>query len=414
MQADPNQLNLRHLRAMLAIQDRRTLSAAAEAVSLSQPALTQGFAKLQAQFGHNLFHRTAGGITLTRPGEVLADRVRAAFGHLAAGLGRLPRKSGSDERLLRMTQVRALLALAGAAGYAPASREAGLSKTALHRAVGELEKDLGTGLTDRRGRGVCLNAAGRRLARGMRLALSEITAAISDLDDGAGTTLIRVGATPLSRCFLVPAAIARMAAEQPRVRFDVVEGGWGDLVEPLQDGILDMMVGGLRPVGGADAVQRPLYQDQLIIVAGQQHPLVGHGQPGAAALASYPWIVAKPNSFLRTQWEQLFQGGELPPAPIECGSVMIIGRLLTEGNFLTLLSPDQIALQVQSGLLATIGAPLRGTVRPVGLITRHGWRPSVSQRRFVELLEEIAAHRRTDLPQDPTGFPGYGRRASSP
>jgi hypothetical protein len=36
---------------------------------------------------------------------------------------------------------------------------------------------------------------------------------------------------------------------------------------------------------------------------------------------------------------------------------MIIGRLLTEGNFLTLLSPDQVALQIRSGLLAQIGAP---------------------------------------------------------
>ena len=411
MPADPQLLNLRHLRAMLIIQERRTLSAAAEAVSLSQPALTQGLAKLQDQFGPRLFGRTAAGITLTRQGEILADRVRAAFAHLAAALGRLPRGACQDERLIRMSQIRALLALAGAAGYGPASQDAGLSKTALHRAVGELERVLGTGLTERRGRGICVNPAGQRLARGMRLALSEIEAAISDLDEGAGTALIRVGATPLSRCFLLPAALARMAAEQPRVRFDVVEGGWGDLFEPLRDGILDVIVGGLRPVVSADAVQRPLYHDQLVVVAGREHPLVGRRQPSIAALAAYPWIVGRANSPLRAEWEQLFQGRELPPAPVECGSVMIIGRLLTEGNFLTLLSPDQVALQVQSGLLSIIGAPLRGTVRPVGLVTRHGWRPSLAQSRFVELLEEVAAHRGAG-PPDATIFPGYGRRGS--
>jgi DNA-binding transcriptional LysR family regulator len=118
-----------------------------------------------------------------------------------------------------------------------------------------------------------------------------------------------------------------------------------------------MIVGALRPFEIADLYQMPLYEDRLVIAAGSQHPLVGVERPSLEQLSAYPWIVAPANSPLREQWEQVFDGAPLPETPIECGSVMIIGRLLTEGNFLTLLSPDQVALQIRSGLLAQIGAP---------------------------------------------------------
>ena len=47
----PFDLNLRHLRALSAIVAQGSMSAAAETVSLSQPALTQGLRKLEQQLG---------------------------------------------------------------------------------------------------------------------------------------------------------------------------------------------------------------------------------------------------------------------------------------------------------------------------------------------------------------------------
>ena len=57
MAPGPFELNLRHLRAVSAIVARGSMSAAAEAVSLSQPALTQGIAKLEQQLEVLLFER---------------------------------------------------------------------------------------------------------------------------------------------------------------------------------------------------------------------------------------------------------------------------------------------------------------------------------------------------------------------
>lgn len=85
MAVDPFDLNLRHLRALLAIQDHNSITVAADAVSLSQPALTQGLAKLERQFGYVLFERRSDGMVITPVGVIVLDRVRTAIDHLTAG-----------------------------------------------------------------------------------------------------------------------------------------------------------------------------------------------------------------------------------------------------------------------------------------------------------------------------------------
>ena len=88
---DPFDINLRHLRALAAIVARGSMSAAAEVVSLSQPALTQGLAKIERQIGAALFDRRADGMTPTEAGLALAARAEATFARLsgaAPGNGR--------------------------------------------------------------------------------------------------------------------------------------------------------------------------------------------------------------------------------------------------------------------------------------------------------------------------------------
>lgn len=395
MSTDPFDLNLRHLRALLAIREHGGITAAADAVSLSQPALTQGLAKLERQFGYTLFERRSGGMIATPMGEIVIDRAQAALEHLSVGAKGLSAVFLHPERLMTMTQLRAFLALAEAGSFASAAQGTGLSQTAVHRAVGDLEQMIGGKLVERRGRVVWLNPAGKRLARGTRLAVAEISAAIADLglDSGSGSELIAFGALPLSRPYLVPAAMGRLTREEPRAAFKVLEGSWRELVEPLRDGVIDMIVGALRPYEIADLYQMPLVEDRLVIAAGSGHPLAQVAAPTMMQLAAYPWIVAPANSPLREQWQQLFADQPQPATPIECGSVMIIGRLLTEGHFLTLLSPDQVALQIRSGLLTQIGPPLETSRRLVGITTRRSWRPTAIQRRFLDLVKDAATRR---------------------
>lgn len=409
MSASPFDLNLRHLRALSSIEELGSITAAADEVSLSQPALSQGIAKLERMLCYGFFERRSCGMVATPVGRILIDRTRSAMEHLASGARGMTKIFRNPERLMTMTQLRAFLALADAGSFSGAAQATGVSQTAVHRAVGELEQVIGGLLVERRGRGVWLNTSGKRLSRGIRLAIAELSAAIAEISVETEGALIAFGALPLSRPYLVPAAMARLAMEAPKARFEVVEGSWRELVEPLRDGRIDLIVGAVRPFDITDLHQVPLYEDRLVIAAGSRHPLVGPEMPSLNELARYPWIVPPANTPLRTIWERMFEGQQPPLAPIECGSVMIIGRLLVEGEFLTILSPDQVALQIRVGLLGLVGTPLGDSRRSIGYTTRRSWRPTTIQRKFLDMLTDLAPSA-----LDPAATDWFGERVIAP
>jgi LysR family transcriptional regulator of gallate degradation len=390
MPLTPFDLNPRHLRAIPAIIARGSISASAESVGLSQPALTQGIAKLEQQLGAPLFARHADGMSATSEGQLLAERTQAAFAHLSASVRCRGTGFAKPELLMTGTQLRAFLALADAGGFVRAAEGTSLSQPALHRAVREIEQICGYRLVERHGRGVILTALGNRLARGVRLARAELAAAIVEICGERECGSVTIGAMPGSRPLILPRAIARFTAEFPRVRVDVVEGSWRELIDPLIDGILDLTVGAVREAPPRGVTQIPLVVDQLSIIARAGHPLAGDPNPSLELLASYPWIVGQQATPRRAQFEALFAGRDLPAAPIECGSVTVLSRILRESDFLTVLSPHQVELEIAASVLTTLGSPLPDSKRTIGITIREGWRPTSAQRRFLELLHEAA------------------------
>ena len=396
---DPYDFNLRHLRAIPVIAAQGSVRAAAEAVGLSQPALTQGLSKIERQLGVGLFTRRADGMTPTEAGLVFAERGLLAFAHLAEAMRRGGRGFSRPEQLVTATQLKAFLGLAETGSFTAAALAHGLSQPAIHRAVRDLEQLCGVALAERRGRFVGLTPAGHRVARGLRLAAGEISAAIvTVLGDPLDSGQIVIGAMPLARALVLPHAIAAFFGGTPRARLDIVEGSWRDLADPLRDGVIDLMVGALRPEAPAGLVQRALFDDRLAVIARAGHPLAGR-RATLDELAGFDWIVGSAGSPLRERWEGLFAARALPPMPIECGSVMVIRGVLAATDMLSLLSPDQVSVEIDSGMLTTIAAPIADDRRTIGLTVREGWRPTAAQARLVGLIEEAASISRLQISQ---------------
>jgi LysR family transcriptional regulator, regulator for genes of the gallate degradation pathway len=370
-------LNLRHLRAAAEISRQGTINAAAETVSLTQPAITQAIAKLEAQLGLPLFERRHDGMEPAAAAELFVPRIDAALAFI-----------GSNR--VTMAQVRALIALGEAGSYVGASAATGLAQPTLHRAVSDLSLALRRTLVERRGKGLMLASGGKQTLRAFCLARAELQAGLSEIEElkGRETGRLSIGAMPLSRARILPSAIAALHARFPEVRINVVEGSWQELVEPLRDGEIDLMVGALRdPVPGNDLVQTPLFEDVPVILGRKGHPLVG-SKPSLIELAKYPWIIAAVGTPLRTSWERIFTDSNMavPEVPIECGSVMMIRQILIASDFLTLLSPDQVAVELEAGWLDVIGDVPTDLVRTIGITMRAGWRPTATQKAFIARL----------------------------
>jgi LysR family transcriptional regulator, regulator for genes of the gallate degradation pathway len=373
-------LNLRHLATLSATVQLGSLSAAAQAVHLTQPALTQGLAKLERQLGQSLFERRPDGMAATQAAHVLAKRCETALAHIGS-----PR--------VTMAQVRALIAVGDAGSYTGASTATGLAQPSLHRAIGDLAVALRRVLVERRGKGIALTEAGRRTLRSFRLARAEIAAGLSEVAALAGreTGRISIGAMPLSRARLLPAAVTAFHRLHPHVEIRIIEGSHAELIEPLRDGDIDLLIGALRdPPPGNDVVQRMLFEDHPVVLGRIGHPLTSR-EPGVGLLARYPWTISAPGTPLRAQWERMFSdAGVAPPhVPIECGSVITIRQILRDSDFLTLLSPDQVALELKGGWLVKICDAPDILVRTIGITTRSGWVPTGMQSAFLQILTGI-------------------------
>src|SRR5882757_221578 len=85
-------LNLRHLDALCVIDRAGSMSAGAQQVNLSQPALAQAVSKIERVLGARLFEREPGGMTPTAAGRIVIIRVERSLRYLTQGT-RLVRRS---------------------------------------------------------------------------------------------------------------------------------------------------------------------------------------------------------------------------------------------------------------------------------------------------------------------------------
>jgi LysR family transcriptional regulator, regulator for genes of the gallate degradation pathway len=373
-------LNLRHLRALASISRLGSISAAAQDVHISQPAITQAIAKLELQLGQALFERRPDGMATVPAASLLARRIETALAYVAS-------------TRVTMAQLRALISLADAGNYPGASELTGLAQPSLHRAVGDLSVALKRNLVERRGKGIAFTEAGKRTVRAFRLARAELEAGLSELASSQGreTGRIVIGAMPLSRARILPAAVSAFHRLYPEVAFNIIEGSFHELIEPLRDGAIDLMLGALRkPAPGPDVEQSPLFKDRPVVIGRRHHPL-NSAKASIAQLARYPWIVPAAGTPLRLQWERMFagRGSALPAVPIECGSVMTIRQILIDSDFLTLLSPDQVAVELEAGWLKKIANTPEGLTRTIGITTRTGWRPTGMQQSFLDEIQKV-------------------------
>jgi DNA-binding transcriptional LysR family regulator len=373
--------NIRHYAALAATVRHGSLTRAARAVNLTQPALTQAITGLEASLGVLLFDRGPQGMTATEPALLLAPRAEEAIAHVGS-----PRVTG--------TQLRAFLAVARAGSYAGAAEATGLSSASLHRAVADLSVALGQRLIDKRGRSILLTAAGERRARGFGLAMAELRAGLAEVAawQGKSAGRIVVGAMPLSRARWLPETIVRFAAAHPGIDIAVHEGSHAELAGPLRDGEIDLMLGALREEAEVDGLaQEPVFDDHPAVVMRAGHPLLTAADPVRAMLA-YPWILPGRETPLRRYWETMLRdlGQPVPRVPVECGSVMMIRQLLLAGDGLTLASPDQVSVELAAGVLARLPTPVP-VQRTIGITARMGWRPTSAQAAFVALLRQTGA-----------------------
>lgn len=396
--------NLRHLRLLDAAIERASLTLAAEAVHVSQPAASQAIAKLSRLFGARLLERAGNSVAPTEDGRIVAERARRALAHLRdTGRGpgqrnRLGRPATGEqiERYATMAQLRALATFAGTGSFSAAARRLGQTEPSVQRACREIERVVGTPLFEGSPRNMSLTQTGETIATQASLALKEIATAHAELRERNGVfdSQLVIGTLPLVRTRIVPDAVVALMERHPAARIRIIDGSYETLVQKVRFGSCDLLVGALRGQSLDQGLQETeLFRDSLHVVARAGHPLAGRRVSGPE-LARFPWILPRPETPSRHVFDDLAANdGIADPARgyVETGSLVALRGILLASDSLTLISLRQVDYEIRQGLLVAIDFPIPPTDRAIGITTLSNWRPTALHSAFLECLNDQIA-----------------------
>lgn len=393
--------NIRHLRLLEIAVGQGSLTQAARAVHISQPAASQAVAKLAQIFDAPLLERVGNACVATEEGQIVTRRVRRALEHLhdptLLAKGRSTRAAGNVlERYASTTQLRALSAFALTGNFAATARCLGQTEASIQRACKDMERIIGQAVLEGGQRNRVLTKAGQAAAARASLALREVELAHAELRERAGVfdSRLVVGALPLARTRIVPRAVVRLMARYPSAMIEVLDGSYELLAQRLRFGTCDLIIGALREDPQERVLrERRLLTDALHVVARAGHPLAGRAIEGPE-LAQFPWILPRKDAPARRVFEALatrygVQG--FARGHVETGSLVVLRGILMESDALTLISPSQVQYETEQGLLVPLQIVLEGSQRNIGITELQGSLPSRLHADFLEFLAEAAA-----------------------
>lgn len=396
--------NLRHLRLLHGVVQCGSVTAAARALHMTQPAVTQAINRLELALQTRLFQRSPRGMEPTASGRVLAHRIVRCLSKLHEGCaeaaGQRIAAIGADpsRHLPGITpmQLRVLIGVADQGSIGAAARTLGIARSSAHGAVRELERVLGSTLFEQTSFGLRATREAGRLARRALLAFAEIDQARAEIAALAGRESGRtvIGSMPLARSRLVPTAVLAFANRCPGHSVSILDGSYESMVDALRRGAADILVGALRdPVPYADIVQEFLFEDPLSLVVRAGHPLAAQATPTLRDLSGYAWIAPRKGSPLRHHYEALVEKLEPAirppvPAPIECNSLVAARALLLASDRVMLLSAHQAHFELVAGQLTALAHPWGRVSRPIGLTVRRDWAPTETQGILLDMLRD--------------------------
>lgn len=398
-------LNLAHLRAFRLVADTGSATRAAAALYRAQSAVTRSVQELETALGEPLFERKPSGMLPTAVGRVVLDRCARIFGELEVlaqwCAARQTRRRALAEGalpawLLNTRRLQLFVALARHRHMPSTASAFGISQPAVSSAMRVLESGSGVTLFHRSPRGVQLSAEGETFLLHVRRALNELRHVPDDIAALHGNIqgAVTVGALPLGRTLILPAAIARLSAQHPGVRVVTDESAYELLVAGLRAGDVDFVLGALRENDAASGLANErLMAEDMVVLARRGHPLAQKTGLSVGDLRNAQWIVSRLYSPARGLFEAQFKRLKLkPPMPtVETADLAVIRGLLMGTDMIAALSAQQLHYEIAAGDLVVLDVPLHNTRREIGLTMRADSVPSPGARALIDAIRLAVA-----------------------
>ena len=289
---------------------------------------------------------------------------------------------------MTLTELRYIVILSEEQHFGRTAERCHVSQPTLSIAVRKLEDELGVELFERTKTKVRPTASGEKIILQARALLAN-TAAIQFLADAGKdqlSTPLALGAIFTMGPYLLPQLIPHLQKQAPKMPLYVQEDYTANLRKKLRDGDLDAILVSL-PFSESDVVTQELFDEPLVVVMPQSHPLVRNLEIAPADIARDELLLLGDGHCLR---EQVLT---LNPAWRE---VVPTKRYSVQGNSLETLrymvaAGLGVSILPRSAADAALCAPHRLITRPLAGGQRKlalAWRASFPRHKAIDVLRK--------------------------
>jgi DNA-binding transcriptional LysR family regulator len=287
-------------------------------------------------------------------------------------------------------QLEAFLQVAEHHSFSRAAESLQLTQPSVTARIQALERDLGEPLFVRNGRGVALTEVGSAF-------LPHAQRVLKALQDGRDAVLalhrmelgtLRLGAAPTISTYVLPGLLKKFRDRYPGIELAVRTEFSEEIVQLV---LTDQVHLGLeRKITHPDVVTVPVYEDEVVLVVGPDHPFAGQARVTIEEVGKRHLIMFNRGSgYYTLVHTALRQAGVLVPTAMELDNMEATKQMVKEGlgiSFLPKVAVEQEVARDELRQIAVDGMELPR--REIALIYRKGRPLSRGARAFVELLEE--------------------------
>ena len=274
---------------------------------------------------------------------------------------------------LKTRQLLLLIALDDFRNTHRAADELNMTQPAASKQIKDLEEMLGVRLFERLPRGMEPTLYGETMIRHARMALTSLSLAHDDIVAlKAGLAgQVEVGVIMTAAMALLPRAVARIKEHAPLLRIGVQVEPSNVLLDKLQRGTLDFMIG--RILDTADSsrlIYEELTEEPACAVVRPGHPLLGRRELALKDISALPWILPPHGSILRHRFDMMFRraGLEPPINVVDSTALLLVTALLQQTDSLHVMPIDVAAYYASLNVLKILPIDLPCKMDAFGII----------------------------------------------
>lgn len=267
---------------------------------------------------------------------------------------------------MEINQLKYFCILANIRHFTKAAKEISISQSALSRAIGKLEQELGAPLFRRGGRDILLTPQGQRFLVHAEKALRELEKGRLEMEEGRdpGHGVISLSFMHSLGIHILPQLLSEFKQLYPDIQFNLNQDNSSVLAQSLLAGRSDVCLCSVM-VNMEQLAWLYLYTEELFAVLPADHPLASRKTLELRELEDEPFITLKPNYSLRILTEQFWAISGIRPSIIFEGDDVNTATSLVGAHLGVSLLPKTTGMDTAGLVFLPISFPV--CKREIGL-----------------------------------------------